>query len=263
MWCPPPRRHAAGFCSSLSVCSRPMHRRTIITTASAVSTSPPERPPPSPAAAHGASRTTTSAPTPSSADLDTSQSPLTAPSRSLLCVPPCTRRVAPCFPAAAHPPRTHAPGPHCRPLALRGVVGGPRAASSFLAQRVLAPDAPQDQHNHRIRRVDITTGATTTLAGSGVSGFKDDDVGTNAQFKNPYGVAIAPDGAFVLVAVRAPCTRRAVPFPRSGAPASHTRLRLALPPSRPPRCGGHRHTPRRRLAPRSACVRVRCTTGPY
>ena len=77
-----------------------------------------------------------------------------------------------------------------------------RAASLLLAQRVLAPDASQDQSNNRIRRVDISTGATTTLAGSGVGGFKDDDVSTNAQFYYPFGVEIDPSGTFALVAVR-------------------------------------------------------------
>ena len=73
---------------------------------------------------------------------------------------------------------------------------------------MLAPDASQDLYSHRIRRVDITTGATTTLAGSGSGGwsgggFNDDDVGTNAQFSTPNDVAIDPSGAFALVAVRA------------------------------------------------------------
>ena len=124
-----------------------------------------------------------------------------------------------------------------------------------LAQRVLAPDASQDYSSSRLRRVDITTGATTTLAGS-VAGFND-DVGTNAQFKLPWGVAIDPSGSFALVGVRAwppaRSARRGLP-PRSGAPASHTRL--TDPHRRPLRCGGHRHTPRRRLAPHLACARV-------
>ena len=74
---------------------------------------------------------------------------------------------------------------------------------------------------------EITTGATTTLAGSGDYGFKDAIVGTSAQFKVPKDVAIAPNGAFALVAVRAspPATRasRHSNHSRSGAPASHTR----------------------------------------
>ena len=70
-------------------------------------------------------------------------------------------------------------------------------------------DASQDTYNHRIRRVDVSTGATTTLAGS-TKGYSD-GVGTSAQFSNPYGVAIDPSGAFALVAVRArPSCRRCV-----------------------------------------------------
>ena len=85
----------------------------------------------------------------------------------------------------------------------------------LLAQRVLVPDASQDVQNERIRRVDIATGATTTLAGSGIRGFKDADVGTDAQFYGPRGVAIDPSGAFALVAVRAcpPYILRVAPFP--------------------------------------------------
>ena len=52
-------------------------------------------------------------------------------------------------------------------------------------------------------RIDISTGATTTFAGSGVQGFKDDDVGTNAQFNRPWKVVIDPSGTFALVGVRA------------------------------------------------------------
>ena len=100
-----------------------------------------------------------------------------------------------------------------------------RAAGLLLAQRVLAPDASQDFANNRIRRVDISTGATTTLAGSGVAGVNDDNVGTSAQFNHPTGIAIAPDGAFALVTVRAwpPAPRVSWPSPHSGTPASHTR----------------------------------------
>tara|TARA_B100000795_G_scaffold171699_1_gene129442 strand:+ start:907 stop:1221 length:315 start_codon:yes stop_codon:yes gene_type:complete len=96
----------------------------------------------------------------------------------------------------------------------------------LLAQRVLAPDVSQDTYNHRIRRVDITTGATTTLAGSGVAGFKDDDVGTNAQFNKLVYIAIAPNGAFALVTVRA--WPRAHPA-RRGLPLQR-RTRLAHTP---------------------------------
>ena len=64
-------------------------------------------------------------------------------------------------------------------------------------------DASQDQNNQRIRRVDIATGATTTLAGSGSAGFRD-GAGGSAQFNYPRGVAIEPSGGYALVAVRVP-----------------------------------------------------------
>ena len=63
-------------------------------------------------------------------------------------------------------------------------------------------DASQDQSNHRIRRVEIATGATTTLAGSGSGGFLD-GAGGSAKFYQPVGIAIDPSGGFALVAVRA------------------------------------------------------------
>ena len=62
-------------------------------------------------------------------------------------------------------------------------------------------DASQDYGN-RIRRVEIATGETTTLAGSGSAGFGD-GAGGSAMFYVPYGVAIDPSGTFALVAVRA------------------------------------------------------------
>ena len=64
-------------------------------------------------------------------------------------------------------------------------------------------DASQDEWNHRIRRVNISTGATTTLAGSGSAGSLN-GAGASAQFNHPWGVAIDPSGTFALVAVRRP-----------------------------------------------------------
>eukprot|EP00964_Phaeocystis_antarctica_P133894 scaffold98125_cov63-Phaeocystis_antarctica.AAC.1 len=112
VWYPPPHT-APPACSSLSVCSRPMHRRTMATTAFAVSTSAPVRPPPSPAAAYRASRMTTSAPAHNSSEPVASQSTRAAPLRSLACVPgplhPARRGLSP-------QRRTHAPDAHRRPL---------------------------------------------------------------------------------------------------------------------------------------------------
>ena len=50
-----------------------------------------------------------------------------------------------------------------------------------------------DTYNQRIRVTNPTTGQVTTLAGTGTEGFADGP-GTNAQFNNPYGVAVAPNG---------------------------------------------------------------------
>ena len=80
------------------------------------------------------------------------------------------------------------------------VPATPRRPSSF---SLFFHDASQDASNNRIRRVDIATGATTTLAGSGSAGFLDGD-GAIAQFNKPAGVAIDPSGTFALVAVRPP-----------------------------------------------------------
>ena len=57
-----------------------------------------------------------------------------------------------------------------------------------------------DTGNHVIRRIDLTTAAVTTLAGSpGISGGAD-GVGAAARFFSPRGVALSGDGALALVA---------------------------------------------------------------
>ena len=62
-------------------------------------------------------------------------------------------------------------------------------------------DASQE-NSHRIRRVDILDGATTTLAGAaGISAFLN-GASDSAQFHNPRGIAIDPSGTFALVGVR-------------------------------------------------------------
>ena len=96
-----------------------------------------------------------------------------------------------------HPPPRVAP--YCdRPsrtasLFERSVRGSARRRTALTSSSlsVFSHDAPQDHSNHRIRRVDIATGETTTLAGSGSYGFFD-GVGTSAKFNLPYDVAIAP-----------------------------------------------------------------------
>ena len=106
--------------------------------------------------------------------------------------------------------------------------------TSSSSQCVFSYDASQDHNNQRIRRVDIATGATTTLAGTSYDinyGFFDDvgsgstdgfldDVGSSAQFSNPLCVAIDPNGTFALVAVRRPPPHPRMPPSRR----RHTRL---------------------------------------
>ena len=113
----------------------------------------------------------------------------------------------------------------------------------------------QDNENHRIRKINVKSGETSTLAGSS-EGFKD-GVGTSAQFSYPIGVAIDPEGAFVFVAVRMPVAR--IPASKSIFPQSDGTFRC-LPHSPHARTD----TLRRRFAPCSSCpcpVPL-CVSGP-
>ena len=104
-----------------------------------------------------------------------------------------------------------------------------------LSSSVCAPVSPraasQDYSNHRIRRIDIATGSTTTLAGTSSSGSTN-GAGASSQFNYPYGVAIDPSGSFALVAVRQLPPRRRVRPPPPLAPYSrlaHAGLCTARP----------------------------------
>lgn len=55
-----------------------------------------------------------------------------------------------------------------------------------------------DGLNNRIRRIDIATGVVTTLVGGNSAGAVD-AVGTLAALSAPRGVALAPDGSFLLI----------------------------------------------------------------
>jgi len=57
-----------------------------------------------------------------------------------------------------------------------------------------------DTGNHAIRRVDLATGAVTTLAGSAGSPGSADGVGPAARFSSPRGIALSGDGTLALVA---------------------------------------------------------------
>ena len=52
---------------------------------------------------------------------------------------------------------------------------------------------------HKISIVDIATGTVSALAGTGQAGYKDNTVGTRAEFSSPTDVKLTPDGLKVLV----------------------------------------------------------------
>ena len=54
-----------------------------------------------------------------------------------------------------------------------------------------------DRERHTISILDLATKAVTLLAGSGTPGLAD-GIGAAAQFNDPYGLAVMPDGAIVV-----------------------------------------------------------------
>jgi len=56
-----------------------------------------------------------------------------------------------------------------------------------------------DRDNHRIRKVSMRDGSTTTLAGTGTPGFADGDW-NSSSFNQPCGVSTSPDGQWLYVA---------------------------------------------------------------
>lgn len=124
-----------------------------------------------------------------------------------------------------------------------GHADGTGSAASFSSPHGLAIDAAIsfavlcDMNNGLIRRIDLGTGAVTTLVGNQASPGNADGVGTAASFKAPHGLAMDAAGTFVLVVSgaarggpcagastlpRCPCLLR----PLAGRPDQ---------PSRPPR----------------------------
>ncbi len=58
-----------------------------------------------------------------------------------------------------------------------------------------------DGNNHRIRKVTVSTGIITTIAGSSTSGSYSGDNGdaTSAKLYNPYGVALDTSGMHTII----------------------------------------------------------------
>ncbi len=52
-----------------------------------------------------------------------------------------------------------------------------------------------DSYNHRVRKITVSTGIITTVAGTGVSSYSGDNgAATSAELYYPFGVAIDPSG---------------------------------------------------------------------
>ncbi|OYW84265.1 hypothetical protein B7Z17_04370 [Candidatus Saccharibacteria bacterium 32-49-10] len=65
-----------------------------------------------------------------------------------------------------------------------------------------------DGGNHRVRKINLTTGDVTTYAGSGSNGSGDDENASSAEFSWPTGVAAAPDGSIYVVETNAGRVRK-------------------------------------------------------
>jgi sugar lactone lactonase YvrE len=82
--------------------------------------------------------------------------------------------------------------------------GGLATAAHLAAPASVAFDTAgnlliSDSNNHRIRRVDRVTGIITTIAGNGMPGFSGDGgPATDAQLKNPWGLAVEPNGDLIV-----------------------------------------------------------------
>ena len=86
-----------------------------------------------------------------------------------------------------------------------GHADGVGSAASFSSPHGLAIDAAVtftilcDMTNGMIRRIDLGTGAVTTVAGNSATLGHVDGVGTAATFNNPHGLGMDAAGTFVLV----------------------------------------------------------------
>ncbi len=87
-----------------------------------------------------------------------------------------------------------------------GFADGPGEAARFNgpAGAALSPNGRyiyvSDTFNDLIRRIDVSTGAVTTLAGRPQADLSGDGIGVGALFEGPRAIAVTPDGSALYVA---------------------------------------------------------------
>ena len=83
---------------------------------------------------------------------------------------------------------------------ISGFADGTGTSAKFRYPRGVITDGTNvyvaDSSNNKIRKIVISTGAVTTLAGTGNSGFTD-GVGTSAQFKSVFDITIHGGNLYV------------------------------------------------------------------
>ena len=82
--------------------------------------------------------------------------------------------------------------------------GGPAASAALNEPTALAIDHGTqlyvaDQSNHRVRKIDLTSGIITTVAGTGQAGYSGDGaVASEAALSGPSGLALGSDGILYI-----------------------------------------------------------------
>lgn len=95
---------------------------------------------------------------------------------------------------------------------IAGYTDGPAASAQFNSPEAMAFDNSgnlyvADDHNHAIRKINLTTNAVSTYAGTGVAGFANGAV-ASATFNEPYGLAKDISGNLYVTDVLNNCIRK-------------------------------------------------------
>ena len=70
-----------------------------------------------------------------------------------------------------------------------------------------------DHSNHFIRKINVSTGIISTIAGTGSQGYSGDGgVATSAQLKNPRGVVLDSSGNVYIADTGNNCIRKLTPI---------------------------------------------------